>query len=174
MNRKLDFILYEDEDERLIFRFYPRQSHCHSFNDKPPKTWNDVYKVYYSYGIISQYKLDEDSQWNSEIMFKEDCDECSIISEVGQRCFYLSEGKTYVDVSNDTKSWSVKLLDEEVYPFGMGTTWKISKVRNNYKFELFDWWNKGFKFLLDENKIKDFGQYLLNCCEYMLKHGEPI
>ena len=34
--RKIDYTLTECEDERLVFRFYPRQSSCHSFGDKPP------------------------------------------------------------------------------------------------------------------------------------------
>lgn len=50
--RKLDFVLKERNGYRLIFRFYPKQSHCHSFNDKPPTSWNEVYKVYYSYAIL--------------------------------------------------------------------------------------------------------------------------
>ena len=42
MKKKLDFILEQDEDERLVFRFHPRSSHCHSFNETPPKTWEEL------------------------------------------------------------------------------------------------------------------------------------
>ena len=54
--RKIDFFIHDNIHEKLIFRFYPRQSHCHSFGDEPPKSWNEVYKVYYAYSIIQQYK----------------------------------------------------------------------------------------------------------------------
>ena len=47
--RKIDFVLEESDTAKLIFRFYPRRSSCHSFGDEPPKDWSDVYKVYYSY-----------------------------------------------------------------------------------------------------------------------------
>ena len=56
--RKIDFVLRESDTSKLIFRFYPRRSSCHSFGDEPPKDWNDVYKVYYSYSIIQVYKED--------------------------------------------------------------------------------------------------------------------
>ena len=53
--RKIDFILNERRGYRLIFRFYPKRSSCHSFNENPPKSWNEVYKVYYSYAILEEY-----------------------------------------------------------------------------------------------------------------------
>ena len=36
--RKIDYIIEQSDDERLIFRFYPRKSSCHSFGDEPPKS----------------------------------------------------------------------------------------------------------------------------------------
>jgi hypothetical protein len=90
--RKIDYIIEQSDDECLIFRFYPRQSSCHSFGDEPPKSWSDVYKVYYSYAVIKQWKFELEDQWKSEIMFYEHCDECSEIDEVGQRCLLLSNG----------------------------------------------------------------------------------
>ena len=48
----IDFIIKEDEYEKIIFRFLPRESHCHSFSDEPPTCWRNVYKVYYAYEII--------------------------------------------------------------------------------------------------------------------------
>ena len=90
--RKIDFVLNEKDDERLIFRFYPRKSSCHSFGDEPPKCWEDVYKVYYSYAIIKQWKFEPEEQWESEIMFREPCDECSIIDEIGHTCLLLADG----------------------------------------------------------------------------------
>ena len=80
--RKIDFVLEESDTAKLIFRFYPRRSSCHSFGDEPPKDWNDVYKVYYSYSIIQVYKEDN---WHKTLCNCH-CDECSIIDEIAERC----------------------------------------------------------------------------------------
>lgn len=78
---------------------------------------------------------------------------------------------------------------KEILPLGMGTNWTISKhtwtdvgyeddeediVHTYYNFVLFDYNDKGFRFSINENDIKSFGEYLLRCCEYMLAHGDPI
>lgn len=184
--RKIDYIIEQSDDERLIFRFYPRRSSCHSFGDEPPKSWSEVYKVYYSYAIIRQWKFEPDDQWESEVVFYEHCDECSEIDEVGQRCLLLADG---VEVFKREDGKEIPLLDNRILPFGMGTEWTISKrtwtdfgydddeedvVHTYYNFVLFDYGNKGYRFSLDEKDIKTFGEYLLGCCEYMLAHGDPI
>ena len=180
--RKIDYIIEQSDDERLIFRFYPRQSHCHSFGDEPPKNREDIYKVYFSYAIIKQWKMNSEDVWESEIMFYEHCDECSIIDEVGQRCLILADG---TEVFKRDDGSELQLLDGCILPFGMGTEWTISKKtwtdwedentkHTCYKFTLFDYFDKGFRFSIDEKDMKAFGEYLLGCCEYMLAHGEPI
>lgn len=184
--RKIDYIIEQSDDERLIFRFYPRQSSCHSFGDEPPKSWSDVYKVYYSYAVIKQWKFDPEDQWESEIMFYEHCDECSEIDEVGQRCLLLADS---VEVFKREDDKEIPLLDNQILPFGMGTSWTISKhtwtdvgyeddeedvIHTYYNFVLFDYSDKGFRFCINEQDIKSFGEYLLGCCEYMLAHGDPI
>lgn len=180
--RKIDYIIEQSEDERLIFRFYPRQSSCHSFGEEPPKDWNDIYKTYYSYAIIKQWKFGPEDDWESEVMFSEPCDECSEIYEVGQRCLLLAKG---IEVYTREDCHKVQLLDQRIHPFGMGTEWTISKKtwtdwedKNKkhiyYEFVLFDYFNKGFRFNINEKDIKYFGKYLCGCCEYMLTHGNPI
>ena len=184
--RKIDYIIKQSDNERLIFRFYPKQSSCHSFGDEPPKNWNEVYKIYYSYAIIKQWRFNSDYEWESEVMFYESCDECSIIEEVGQRCLLLADGyETFEREDGDR----IPLLDQRIIPFGMGTEWTISKhvctgygydendediTYTYYTFMLFDYFGKGFKFDLNEKNIKSFGEYLLGCCDYMLAHGDPI
>lgn len=180
--RKIDYIIEQKDDERLIFRFYPRQSSCHSFGDEPPKSWSDVYKVYYSYAVIKQWKFNLEDQWESEIMFYEHCDECSEIDEVGQRCLLLADGYETFEREDGKR---IPLLDKKVFPFGMGTEWTISKrtYTSNwndkkedvyYKFTLFNYFDKGYRFRIDQENMKVFGEYLLGCCEYMLAHGNPI
>ena len=180
--RKIDYIIEQEDDERLIFRFYPRQSSCHSFGNKSPKSWSDVYKVYYSYAVIKQWKFNPEDQWESEIMFYEYCDECSEIDEVGQRCLLLADGYETFEREDGER---IPLLDKCIYPFGMGTNWTITKHKylSNwddekediyYKFILFDYFDKGYRFRINKENMKAFGEYLLGCCEYMLAHGDPI
>ena len=180
--RKIDYIIEERYDHRLIFRFYPRQSSCHSFGDEPPKSREDVYKVYYNYAIIEQWKEDPDDQWESQVMFNESCDECSIIEEVGHRCLLLADGYETFEREDGE---SIQLLDKRIFPFGAGTEWTIHKyncpdfedkniVHTWYEFVLFDYWDKGYRFEIEEKDIRAFGEYLLECCEYMLAHGDPI
>ena len=58
MKNKLDFIIDEDSQiYRTIFRIYPKSTTIHSFDENPPKTWKEVYKVYYSFAIIIQYYI---------------------------------------------------------------------------------------------------------------------
>lgn len=172
--RKIDYIIEQSDNKRLIFRFYPKQSSCHSFNDKPPKNWNEVYKVYYSYAVIRQIKWKKEDQWESEVLFYEPCDECSIISDVAERCKLLSEGKTVFKGEYDGEKYSIKLLNNEMHPFGMGTSWTILKCDKIYEFRLFNWNDIGFRFYLEKNELNNFADYLNECCEYMLIHGDPI
>lgn len=184
--RKIDYIIEQSDDERLIFRFYPRRSSCHSFGDEPPKNWSEVYKVYYSYAIIKQWKFNPEDQWESEIMFYESCDECSIIDEVAQRCLLLADG---LEVFKRKDGKEIQLLNERIFPIGMGTEWIISKrtwtdfgyeddeedvVHTYYTFMLFDYSEKGYRFRINQEGMKAFGEYLNECCEYMLAHGDPI
>lgn len=170
--KKIDFVLRENDDEVLIFRFYPRSSCCHSHNCLPPTKWEEVYKVYYSYAVILKHKDDRESR----ILFNSGCDECSSIDEVAERCILLSEGKKTVTVRPfDGEEREIDLLDNEIMPTGMGVFWTISEMRDDYyNIQMFDWDDVGFRFILKKEKMKEFGEYLNECCEYMLAHGDPI
>lgn len=199
--RKIDFVLEEDEYYKIVFRFYPRQSSCHSFGDEPPKNHDDIYKVYYYYRILRFWKEDDGSiDRDYDVLFDAGCDECSIIDEIGHRCLLLANGE---EVYKRKDGIEIQLLNQRIYPFGMGVEWIISKhvctyddiddgdLQNcenmeeimgymkefrkvYYTFMLFEWCNRGFKFTLEEKDVKAFGEYLLGCCEYMLAHGDPI
>lgn len=169
--RKIDFIIKDFKDSRLIFRFYPRKSTCHSFNDIPPKSWEEVYKVYYSYSILKQYKFNKEDEWKTIVVFNEHCDECSIIDEIAYVCKELSEGKEYKIITRDEEKIKFEYLNTPKFPFGMGVEWNINKKNDYYEFCLFKYDNIGYRFYLESKKIKEFGEYLENCCEYMLAHG---
>jgi len=196
--RHIDFILNEDEygrETRLVFRFYPRTSSCHSFNNNPPKTWKDVYKVYYHWAILSQRK--EKGTWHTEIVYEEHCDECSVLDDIAYICKKLHDG---IYVETDTVNGELhtfEYLNKEILPFGMATSWQIQKkeskiyfvqtdnglleydeedapIKIDFTFMLFGWFNNGYRFTLPQSKLLEFSEFLTECCEYMLTHGDPI
>lgn len=167
--RNIDFVLYEDENEILTFRFYPRQSSCHSFDDKLPTKWEEVYKVYYSYSVFIKDK--EDCEVRP--LFECNYDECSVIGEVAARIALVVDGKKGVTLDNGR---FIELLNNEVRPMGDGVSWEIKECRtpNEYEVVMWDFDNTGYRFTLEKNELKAFGEYLNECCEYMLAHGDPI
>ncbi len=167
---KIDFIIHEDDFKKIVFRFLPKQSSCHSFSELPPTKWEEVYKVYYSYKIFVRWKK---SNYTYEV-FDSGCDECSIIDEVASRINYIIEGKQSITVNYCGEDTTIELLDSEMLPFGDGVSWIINKGYTGYQFVL---WNSnavGYRFYLENNRLKKFGDYLTKCCEYMLAHGDPI
>lgn len=171
--RKIDFILYEDADDMIIFRFRPRQSSCHSFNDKPPTKWNEVYKTYFSYKIFKVWKEDG----TEEKLFECGFDECSVIDEVAERIKYIVDGKKSLEIERDGRTHTIQLIGEELYPFGEGVSWIIDEKDEDsslYAITMWNYNNTGYRFLIKRETLKQFGEYLSKCCEYMLAHGDPI
>lgn len=169
--RKIDFVIYENKYEIVTFRFYPRQSNCHSFNDIPPKNWSEVYKVYFSYGIFRRWK---DSN-STETLFECLCDECSVIKEISSRIEYIAQDNKTISISCGGEEYIINLFDEEVFPIGYGVSWVIHKLSSGeYSITMWKYNNTGYRFIVDKDKLKKFGEYLNECSEYMLDHGDPI
>lgn len=169
MERKkkhLDFVLQENAFRKLIFRFYPRLSSCHSFGNEPPKTWDDVYKVYHNYKILSIPKLEPHT---AQVLWDSGCDECSAISEVAAGCRLLAQGIT--ELNNE--GTHIQLLDHAFLPFGDGVTWEIRK-KGTFCVQMYNSREQGYRMFFAEEDLERFGQYLEDCCEYMLEHGDPI
>lgn len=179
MKRKLDFELKMHSGLSYIFRFYPRQSHCHSFNDKPPKTHDGIYKVYFSYAVWQK--------WGNamRLLWESGCDECSVLDAVSYACGVIP---------GDTFSESKAVKDdyrEEIVPMGDGIIWTIRKMNIygfcesangeyspiyevSYEFLMSRWDGVSYRFELSPKKTMEFGKFLKHCCDYMLEHGEPI
>lgn len=172
--RKLDFIIEDRDDYRLIFRFYPKSSTCHSFNENPPKSWNEVYKVYYFYSVLIQWKNENGKVEQTHTLFDSECDECSIIDEVGYRCQLIADGITESKVCDGDETFS--LINNDIFPMGMGVSWviRIRPERDLFQLEMYRWDNIGYRFIVNREKLKEFGQFLIDCCEYMLVHGQSI
>lgn len=178
MKQKIDFIIKEDDSKRIIFRFYPRRSHCHSFNDIPPKNWDEVYKVYYHYSILLQHKkitnVDK-VQYCTETLFESLTDECSVIDAFANVCKLVSSDSFKIKKPNDKFE---QLLFDEFTPHGNGVSWRILDVASHdnpfYEIQLFNHLHRGYRFYMHPSQLKCFAEYLLSCCEYMLAHGESI
>ena len=168
MKRKFDFVLEDWKGyHRDIFRYYPRRTHVHSHNENPPKTWEEVYKVYYSWAIIRQYYDDniENKIENSEILFLLDCDECSQLPNLSGIIKYVMEtGKVfnYPTFGQPAGDWCIKKKKE-------------SEDCEYYFFQVFNnWTNQGYRFTLNKNKTLEYCEWLDKINQYALKHGEEL
>ena len=165
MKRKLDFVIYEDDNKRLLFRFYPKTSHVHGFSDECPTAWEEVYKVYYAWAIIRQYKWSENDNWESEKLFELD-DECSEFVNLDDIIQYVIDNKEkytrVISIGQPASEWEI-FFDKDY------------KNKEYIKIQVWDTWSdKGFKFSLYLDKAKEFIEYIKNTNEYMLNHSEPI
>lgn len=168
MNR-LDFVLKENEDERLLFRIYKEGTRVHSFNENPPVSWEKVYKVYYEWGIIKQY-LDENGKVeSSERLFYMPCDECSMIPGLsGIIAEVMKTGKIFdaPTLGQPAGEWEIRRKKNPIPGYG----------KYYCSFIVFDnWKNTGYRFSLREEKIKEFIVWLEKMEEITLKEcGCPI
>lgn len=155
-----DFTIKSDEYEDIVFRFFPRDSHCHSFDDQPPYNWNGVYKVYYSYAIVSISKDEDESFGEVTYEFTIYRDECSVLT----------------DLSKYIKGTLFSKKKSKAYSMGQpGSEWEIFYENNKIKFVVFDSFNNnGYRFWLSYDRAEQFAAYLDMINDYMLKHGEPI
>lgn len=135
----------------LYFEFDTKHSHCHSFNDNPPKSWEEVYKVYYSYNLYAERDGEKTELFNAY------CDEGSSLDAVG---YALQEPK---------KKYYC------ILPFGDGIMWEISRRYEKCEITLVEMISRrAYRIYLANQEAKKFGKFLVSCCEYMLAHGEGI
>lgn len=178
MKRKFDFVLFQNNYHRDIFRFYPRDTHVHSHNDNPPESWDGVYKVYYSWGIIRQYldgygKVESE---NSQRLFYMPCDECSRIPELSAIIkWVMDSGETYDHRTpgQPAGDWCITRRK------GRYEWWQLEhKYHENYEyynFQVFDnWTDQGYRFTLNKEETLKFCEYLDAINNYALEHGEGI
>lgn len=176
MKQKIDFILNENLHlgERDIFRFYPRQSVFYLDNDDESEVLGD-----YCYSIISQTRDNENSNWESDVKFSSECDEDSAIYAVGMVCMDIANGIYEGRRINSRGGFDYySYFDCEFHSFGECVTWIIHKGEDFGKvyYELSFWRydNVGYRFSLEEDQMEAFGQYLVDCNEYMENHPKFV
>lgn len=157
MEKNFCFLLKRNEYETVGFRFFPERSHVHGFGDECPKTWDEVYKVYYDWSIY--------------------------ITEFGRRSTFdiWDEGSALDDVAEIiTQLAAVDKADSvSLKAFGDGADWDIRYyVDKEFNFRCFQFgvWNhnRGFRFFLDRDDAVRFAAFIRKVLAYMLKHSEPI
>lgn len=144
MKRKIDFILNEDywagDGTRLLFRFYPRKSRCYGKYSEPPKSFDEVYEVSYTWSIFDQYKDEEEGpSWIMNARYFE-CrgDENSIIGLIAEFCDVLANGiEEYVWEDIDGETHTTQILDHEHITYGDGVNWAIHKYRETDCYEFY-------------------------------------
>lgn len=173
MKKKFDFVIKEDKGfYRDIFRFYPKYTHVHGFHDKSPKSWKNVYKVYYSWAIFRQYCNNdtENKIKRSKRLFGLSCDECSQIPNLSEIIKHVVHtGETFDEPTFGQPAGEWKVQQRKGYRRYDGAYYEY------YDFEVFDnWTNQGYRFTLDNIEVLDFCNWLDGINDYALKHSEGI
>lgn len=157
MEKNFAFLLKKSDDETIGFRFFPKRSHVHGFGDECPKSWGEVYKVYYDW--------------------------CIYHTIFGERSsFYVwDEGSVLLDVANAiTRLAAADKTDSSLLnAFGDGADWDIRYVVNKdvelHNFEFCVWnHHNGFRFNLERDDALRFAAFIRKTLAYMLEHSEPI
>ena len=112
-------------------------------------------------------------------MFYCGCDECSIIDEVASRIEHIVNGEKHVVIKWRDEEHTIEMFNNEIRPAGDGVSWIINEHKDWYDetvYEVVLWkYNEiGYRFSVYKDRLKEFGKYLNECCEYMLAHGDPI
>lgn len=180
----IDFIISEDKYEKIKMRFYPKSSNMHSFNKYPPKTFDDVYKVYYSWAIMKSYNnsfSDSEENWSAyERVFCFDCDECSAITNLSyvirHIIRYKRKSTKLLSFGQPGSVWNI--FYEKVFDFqndDYDSEWAHIPERDYLRFEV---WNNytdiGYMFNLPIKKAHAFCEYIDSINQHMLENGDPI
>ena len=165
MKKKIDFIFEDSGNNRKIFRFYPRRSHVHGFDDECPKNWKEVYKVYYAWSVIWQYRWDDSYEWDSRTCFEMECDECSELVYLKDHILNLKPNETVDIPSLSAALWRIKFFAGDLH----------RRIRPYYEFTVWERYSgRACCFWLSRKETRQFVKYLDYVQDYMLEHSEPI
>lgn len=165
MKRKIDFVFEDEGRWRKVFRFYPRRSHVHGFDDECPKNRKEVYKVYYAWSLLWQNRWDENEQWSTHTILEIKCDECSALTYLKDCIVSLKPGESKDIGSLGGANWRVKFVPGNFK----------RRIRMRYEFFVWERYSgKACRFCLLRKEFRKFLKYLDYINEYMLEHSEPI
>lgn len=129
MESYFEFEIFETDNERRVIRFYPKTTHVYGFEDEPPKTWDKVYKVYFSFDVIHFDKYLE----TSKVVFNARCDECSALDTVAELLMdrsFLADPVTEIGALGYATQWVLVPRGNYVlivmYPLNGGVSYTFS------------------------------------------------
>ena len=154
ISKTMNFTI-EQNDYTIDFVFFPKYSHCYSFNNQLSKNRSDVNKANYSWQIIEIFK----DEFN--VIFSMEIDEDSILTKLSK---YIRD-----IINKETESIDIE-------PSGRpGSEWHIHVDNNNIRFEIWkNTSNQGYRFWLTKDRAVEFAQFLDKVNTYMVKYGEVI
>ena len=160
---KFDFIIMDNDFRKIVFRFHPKQSSVHGFDDTHPNKWEDVYKVYFSYSIFCSYK----ENYPADTLFEQNFDECSAVYQVS---YILGE-----IINNES------IKSKTITPFGDGTFWEIKYSHKDYftkekVWSVLMWMNNGraYRFVITKTEAIKFKDCIDRFLDYMIRHSVGI
>ena len=174
--RHLDFVIREDDYRKIVFRFYPKLSHMHSFDENPPKSLNEVYKVYYAWCILQYWKTD-DGWRGGERVFYMFCDECSALEYLEEVIRHMIRYKRRkmqaLSFGQPGSMWIIRFHPHDVWD--ENDKRKIDPTNGVFMFEVFDnWTHIGYQFDMELSEALSFCDYLHGVNQHMLENGEAI
>lgn len=165
MKRKIDFVFKDDGRWRKVFRFYPCRSHVHGFGDDCPKSWKEVYKVYYTWSLLWQDRWDENEEWNTSVLLEVKSDECSALTYLKDCISSLKPGESKNAYALGGANWRVTFVPGDIK----------RHVRTYYEFIVWKRYSgQACRFCLLRKEFRRFLKYLDYINDYMLEHSEPI
>ena len=187
--KHIDFIIEKTDDHIVKMRFYPQHSHCHGFYETPPKDWNEVYKVYYSWSILESHKgfIKDDEMWTAfEPVFEMKWDECSAITYLPDTIEWILKKKknfyrlpTLGQPGSDWDFRYIKTCASKIYfdEQERGYLTNVVRTPENDVLEITvvnNCTQQAYHFLLTIDETQKFVSYLKKINQHMLENGEPI
>ena len=156
MRKFFEFVIFDTDTERRVLRFYPGTTHVHGFDDVPPKSWKDVYKVYLSFDVIHK-----DKEYNtSKVVYSARWDECSALDAVAE---------TLLDPS---------LLEkpvQEVWALGYATQWIIVPRESSTLITMYPMnGGLGYTFIVCTDRLAELGNTINEYLAMALENSEGI
>ena len=155
-------------EPNIVFSFFPNESRVYGFKDEYPKTWDEVYKVYYSWAIFTDGKL----------VFDMDTDENSAISGIAnaiRKAIKTKSPNTLVvrTMGQPGSDWEINYIEAFDW-VDTGEEFEYIRVpeKDYLKISLWDnWMHKGYQFWLDISKANAFADYFDKVNAHMLKEN---
>lgn len=164
VKEKIDFIIKEENGERLIFRFFPKKSEV-EFAEGYNKDWSNIWNITYDWKIIKQIKRNK--RYISKTIYHHPYD-TSCLEDLPDAINEIIGNKENVYLECER----IAKMEE--------TDWILTynKESSNIDFKIYehhlfdDGGEKYFLFSLPIDKAKDFASYIDTTVNYLIENSE--